>query len=299
LFEEKRLFHMSSAIVAALVLPTYALAAATPASAAPTAEQRQFVRQQLDRLKVNNVFGDAKPADPKVVVDAFVAKGKPLLPALQEALSGNQGTARDVLSRAILLLSWGFDPDEMISKAIAKETHGKPLQKSVKPKAMTDTAVARVLPNVKPYELVLDNDGGPETGTLKMHNIVLLGHDGNATILSTPVAVSNYFKAAHRPATQPSATPAAAVEESYVRDLLTTWLTLSALVSSDSKQSFGVAQDTFKISRNGPRWVASGRITPSTADPQKPNERQLLLVLSPDGAVLNVSEMANLRPLKK
>lgn len=284
--------------------PAVAFGQAAPAAAPAagvTAEQRQFVRQQLDQLKVKAVFGDSKPVEPKTVVDALLARGKPLLPALQEALPNYEGAARAACARAILLLTWGFDPDEVIGKALAKEMHGKPFPADAKPKPMTDPFVIKAFPYAKPYELSLENEP-PADASLKMHNVVLLSRDGNVAILNTPRVVENYFKAAHRPATQPAAAaapPPPAVDEAYVRDLLTAWLTLNALTASDSKQTFTVAADTIAIHKNGVRWVATGRAVPNNPNPQKPAERQLLVVLSPDGAVLTSMETTGLRPLKK
>jgi hypothetical protein len=297
-------------------------AAPQPPAAAPTAEHRQFVAAQLARLK-DDAFIDAEPVQPKAVLDALLAKGPALLPALRDARPRSAGRAREVCDRAILLLTWGFDPDEAVAKAVAKLFGGRAPPAGVAPARIADAAVARALPAVWAYQLSFGED--PATGRaaatppdpLKTNNVLLLARDGSVATLSTPKAVEAYFKAARKPPTPPAApavagpavvpalvapapaVPVPPVPEQAIQDLFTAWLTLSALTASDAKTTFRPAAETFTFRKNGTRWVAAGRAVPDGTEADKVGQRQLMLVLGLDGSVLTATETTGLKPLRK
>ncbi|MDB5297202.1 MAG: hypothetical protein JWO31_3185, partial [Phycisphaerales bacterium] len=60
-----------------------------------------------------------------------------------------------------------------------------------------------------------------------------------------------------------------------------------------------LAPDTVAVRRNGPRWVASGRAAPTGPAADTLGQRQLMLVLNPDGSVVTAAETAGLKPLRK
>jgi hypothetical protein len=174
---------------------------------------------------------------------------------------------------------------------------------------LVEPALTRALPEVAAFALTIGNLPAPvaKPGSLltageplRLHNVVLLARDGSVTILSSPRAVENYFKAARRPPADP-AKAGLTIEEPAVRDLLTAWLTLSALTASDTGVTYRVAPETFSFRKNGPRFVATGRLVPQgdAAAAAKAGERQLLLVLGPDGSVLTAMETAGLKPLQE
>lgn len=291
----------AAAVVAPPVTATPpAPAPSSPPAAAPSADQRKFVADQLARL-TGDAFSDAKPTDPKLVVDALLAKGPALLPALREARPKSVGSAREACDRAILLLSWGFDPEEKVAGAVAQLLGGHAAKGVVRTR-LADPLFARAMATVWAYQLSFGDEGAGRRlappDPLKTNNVLLLARDGSVTTLSTPKAVEAYFKAAHKPATNPAAA-APPVAEQAIQDLFTAWLTLSALTASDAKLTYRPAPETFTFRKNGPRWVATGRAVPDGDGADKAGQRQLMLVLAPDGSVLTATETTGLKPLRK
>ena len=304
--------HRPSAFAFGALCGALLLLAATTATAQPAApakatpEQRKFVDEQLAKLKVEAVFtDDTPPPDPKDVVDALVKRGKDVLPALREALPHQKGKARDACLRAITLVSWGFDPVAKAAEGASKLIGGQPLPAGATPKPPAEPAIARALPTVGVYELTFgpDPQSARPTGPiepLKRHNYVLLARDGSVTVLSTPKAVDAHFKAARKPATKPAVPPAPAVDEQAVRDLLTAWLTMTAVTATEGEAlTWRAAPETFTVRRNGLRWVAVGRCVPNGAGADKAGQRQLSLVLNADGTIVSATEAAGLKPAKK
>lgn len=276
---------------------------ATPATrpAGATAEQRQFVADQLAKLKVSLLDDEAPAPDPKAVLAALVGRGKDILPAVREALPRQDGAAREVCTRAVTLLSWGFDPEVAVSRGLVKVLNGAPLPAGAVPKPVAEAAIARALPTFGVYELTFgpDPQSARPVEPLALHNYVLLARDASVTVLSSPKAIEAFFKAARQPSTNPAKLAGPAVDEQAVRDVQMAWLTMAARTASDAQTTFRPAPETFAVKRNGVRWVATGRYIPTGDGAAKLGQRQLVLVLGPDGSVVTAAETAGLKPLKK
>jgi hypothetical protein len=267
-------------------------------SAKATPEQKKFVADQLGKLKNRDLFADDAQTNPKVVVDALVGKGKELLPALKEALPEQNGKAREACARAILLLSWGFDPEEKVAATIKQAAGGKALPESARRQAMSDGALGRVFPDVQWWSLTLGADAKPAgLGTLKPGNLVTLTRDGNVSILNTSKALELLFRSRFKPAE--GGQPGPAIAEPQAREILSVWLTLGSVIASDGQNTFRPAPDTFSIKQNGPRWVLLGRAVPTGPAAEKLGQRQLLVILNSDGAILSVTESSGLRPIRR
>ncbi|HEX8913160.1 MAG TPA: hypothetical protein VF796_12445 [Humisphaera sp.] len=295
-----RTFVFAVMFAGLVTAPVARAADAPPARATP--EQLKFVTDQLDRLKAKDLFTEQADENPKKVIDALVGRGKEILPALKQAMPDYTGRAREACARAILLLTWGFDPEEKVNEAIKKEAGGKPLPATAKRTALSDPAVARLFPDAHAWTLTMGVDpqsGHPVAGvgSLKSGNLVLLAREGGVTVVSTTKAVELMFRNRLKPADP--AKPGPAIAEPQAREILSAWVTLGSVVSADALATYRPAPDTFTVKQNGPRWVLTGRAFPQGPAAEKAGQRQWLVILGPDGQVLTATESAGLRPVRK
>ncbi|MFB3892860.1 MAG: hypothetical protein ACE15C_12635 [Phycisphaerae bacterium] len=243
-------------IVASLVMLVLAfLASAQLASDAPKAPASQTAVDAKDAKFVADTIGaiDAnKPETLAAAQKALVDKGASIVPAVQAALPGSTGPARQALEGALVTLVWKTEPAKVIKDWVLSKN--KDFKAELPPAVMiVDDSLTKKFGDFRFYLIAYRSFpvAMMPPAPLAGRNIFILTRDGKVEHVTTADGLKKFFMGYF---------PAVASEDDC-KDAVNAWLRLSTEIHSDGMMRFAFPQDRIKVTKTDNGWEATGTAT--------------------------------------